>query len=119
MLERVEHLADLATIGNGAVAEKFAQELRAVLENIRDPNTEAKAKRKVVIEFVFSPTEDRERVHTYISARSVMAASKPTGDMLFIGRVAGETVATVLRGGPPGEDPNQGVLPIDRKTGES
>lgn len=107
--ERVEALADLQTIGAGAVAEKFAAELKAVLANIQDPNTQAEAKRKVVLEFVFEPSENREIVITTVTARSVLGATKPTGDVLHLGRLNGEPVATVLHGAP-GENPHQGVL---------
>ena len=109
---RVEQLADLQTIGAGAAAEKFAAELRAVLENIRDPNTEAEAKRKIVMEWVFVPDADREVVGIGISARSVFAATKPTSEVMFIGRQQGETVATVMHGTHGPDDPRQGVLPM-------
>jgi len=111
-MDRVEQVADLQTIGAGAVAEKFAAELAAVLKNIRDPNTEAEAKRKIVLEFVFVPTSDRERVAVGISARSAFAATKPTSDVMFVGRKDGETVGTVMHGPDGPEDPRQGVLPI-------
>lgn len=113
--ERIEQLADINTVGAGAAAEKFAAELKAVLENIRDPNTQADAKRKIVIEWVFEPDQDRELVKTSISARSVFAATKPTSEMMFIGRQAGETVATVMHGANGPEDPRQGVLPIQQE----
>lgn len=112
---RVEQLADLHTLGAGAAAEKFAAELSAVLENIRDPNTQPDAKRKIVMEWHFEPDADREVVQIAITARSVFAATKPTSEVMFIGRQAGATVATVMHGKPGAEDPRQGVLPIDRK----
>jgi hypothetical protein len=117
---RTEQIADLHTVGHGAAAEKFAAELKAVLENIRDPNTEAEAKRKIVLEFTFAPNADREMVAVGISARSVFAATKPTSEIMFVGRQNGETVGTVMHG-PDGQaqDPRQGVLPLpQRKAGE-
>jgi len=111
---RVEQLADINTIGAGAAAEKFAEELKAVLENIRDPNTQPDAKRKIVMEWSFVPSEDRELVKTTITAKSVFAATKPTSELMFVGRQDGETVATVMHGGAQ-EDPRQGVLEIKTK----
>lgn len=109
--ERIEQLVDLQTIGAGAAQEKFAAELEAVLENIRDPNTQADAKRKIILEFVFTPDASREVVQTTITARAAFAATKPTSEVLFIGRKDGVTVATVMHG--PGEpDPRQGILPL-------
>lgn len=107
---RVEQLVSLQTLGAGAVEEKFKAELEAVLDNIRDPNTEAEGKRKIILEFVFTPDAAREVVRTAITARSVFAATKPTSEIMFIGRQNGETVATVVHGTP--EDPRQGVLPL-------
>lgn len=111
-MDRIEQTADLQTIGAGAAAEKFEAELRAVVENIRDPNTEAKGKRKIIIEYVFHPQEDRERVAVAISARSVLPATKASSDLMFVGSKDGKPVATVMHSGGKPEDPRQGVLPI-------
>jgi hypothetical protein len=119
-MDRTEQIADLQTLGAGAAAEKFAAELAAVLENIRDPNTEAEAKRKIVLEFVFVPTSDRERVAVGISARSAFAATKPTSDVMFVGSQQGEPVATVMHDADgQSQDPRQGVLPIDTQRGKA
>lgn len=115
MPEREELLADLTTIGGGAALEKFDHELKKVLNNIRDLNTDPKAKRKIVLEIVFQPDEDRELVRTSVAARCVLASTKPTLANLFVGRAAGETVATVLQGGTPNEDPRQGVIPLEQR----
>jgi hypothetical protein len=112
---RVEQLADINTIGAGAAAEKFAAELQAVLENIRDLNTQPDAKRKIVMEWVFEPDEDRERVLVAITA--VFAATKPSGEVMYVGSKGGETVATVLPRNEDGADPRQGILDI--KTGKA
>lgn len=116
--QRIEQLADLNTIGAGAAAEKFAAELRAVLENIRDPNTDPKARRKIVLEYVFHPEQDREAVLVAITARSVLGSTKPSSDVMYVGRHQGETVGTVMHG-PDGEpvDPRQGVLSL-KKAGD-
>lgn len=111
----IEQFADINTIGNGAAVEKFAIELARVLDNIRDPNTQATAKRKIVMEWVFEPDEDREKVITAISARAVFASTKPSGDVMFVGRQDGSTVATVMHGAAGPQDPRQGVLPIEQK----
>jgi hypothetical protein len=112
----VELLADLNTIGDGAAVEKFEHALQAVLRNIRDPNTTPKAKRKVVIEFVFVPTEDRERAAVLIDARTVLASNRPTMSDVFIGRSKdGAEVATVLHRPSPGTDPRQGVIDFPAK----
>lgn len=115
---RIEQLADLTTIGAGATAEKFQAELRGILDNIRDPNTDPRAKRKIVLEFVFLPAEDREMVMVSITTKSVLGKTKPAGDVMYVGRHEGRTVGTVVHG-PGGEpvDPRQGVLHL-KKAGD-
>jgi hypothetical protein len=112
---RTEEIADLSTLGAGATAEKFAAELRAVLENIRDPNTDPKAKRKISLEFVFHPAEDRETVMVSITTKSTLGKTKPAGDVMYVGKHEGELVGTVVHG-PGGEvlDPRQGVLSLKK-----
>jgi len=115
-VNRVEQLADISTLGAGAAAEKFATALKAVLENVRDPNTEAEARRKVVLTWEFVPEPDRERVKVMISARTALAGTKPVSEVLYIGKLDGQTVGTVVHGVPIPEDPRQGVLSIESKT---
>lgn len=49
----------LSEINNGALQEVFDLEFDKVLRNIRDINTDPKAKRKVTIEMTISPNEKR------------------------------------------------------------
>ena len=49
----------LMTIGGGALAELFENELQGVLKNIRDPNSDVKKSSKVTIEITITPMEDR------------------------------------------------------------
>jgi hypothetical protein len=107
----VEQLADLASIGAGAMFEKFEKELERVIENIRDHNTMPGAKRKVTLEYAFIPSDDRRQVVILLSARSTLAATRPTADTMWIGTQDGKQVATVVHPLQVG-DPAQGVLPL-------
>ena len=49
----------LSEINSGALQEVFDYEFDKVLRNIRDVNTDPKAKRKVTIEMPISPNEKR------------------------------------------------------------
>ena len=49
----------LSEINSGALQEVFDYEFDKVLRNIRDINTDPKAKRKVTIEMTISPNEKR------------------------------------------------------------
>lgn len=113
--DRQEQLADLHSIGAGAALELFGAELGRVLENIRDANTEAEGKRKIVLEFVFKPDANREVVATLISARSTLAATKPVSEVLFVGRKDGNVVGTVVHSVEETRDPRQGILPLPKQ----
>ena len=49
----------LSSLASGAVDQLFALELKKVLENIVDPNTDIKTVRKITIEVLFSPYGDK------------------------------------------------------------
>lgn len=84
---------NLATIANGAALELFERELSQVLDNIVDPNTEAKAKREITIKVRFSPGEDRDIGAVDITAASKLVAANGAATQVFIGRVHGQVVA--------------------------
>lgn len=82
-----EENVTLVSIGNGAAVELFDRELERVLENIVDPNTEAEAVRKIKIEFVFQPGENRDKGAVLIKATSTLASLRPADSFIYIGRV--------------------------------
>jgi len=43
---------DLASLAEGALQERFEQDLQKIAENIQDENTDAKAKRKLTITLI-------------------------------------------------------------------
>lgn len=62
---------NLANLGGGAALEKFEDELSRVVENILDPNTEAKVKREIILKVVINPDIERR-----MGAVTVYASSK-------------------------------------------
>ena len=52
-----------------ALIEKIKIEALKVVENINDPNTEAKKPRKIVAEIVFTPSENRKMVGISFSCK--------------------------------------------------
>lgn len=86
----------LATLAEGAAGELFDRELLAVLRNISDPNTPAKAKRAITFTLVLVPTEDREQVAHLINVSSKLAPVKPTAGTMFLGEVGGRPVAVTF-----------------------
>lgn len=89
-----EQFVSLETLGEGAALEKFSDEMKKVLENVLDPNTKATAKRSVTLTWTIEPDEDRSFAHTSLEVKSKLAPSKPFGVPIYIGRHAGEPVAT-------------------------
>ena len=75
------------TLGNfmgGALEERFAGELSRTLDNIRDPNVPALGKRKITIEFVLDPNEDREVGDIDVSVKSKGNAVKTLQARMYI-----------------------------------
>lgn len=64
----------LQNIGNGVALELFERELKNVLKNIADINTDAKATRKITLEVSITPNETGE-----VGACSVKCTSKLAG----------------------------------------
>ncbi len=84
---------DIQTLGRGAAMELFNDGLNKVLENILDPNTEAKQTRKVTLTVEFKPTEDRDVARAIMSVKCNLASAKGVGTFIFIGREQGRAVA--------------------------
>lgn len=64
---------NISTLANGGVQEKINAELKKVFENIMDPNTSPKDKRKVSIEIVLSPDEQRTTIASSVKVKSSLA----------------------------------------------
>ena len=76
----------LATIGGGAALEKFQDELQKVVENILDPNTEAKTKRSIVIKVDIVPTPERNMGAILVSSTAKLAPTRSYGTRAFFGK---------------------------------
>lgn len=83
----------LATLGKGAAAEMFAEEMKKVLENIADVNTPAKAVREVTLTVRLFPREERDFADIEISSASKLAKFKGFESRVHIGPVGGEVKA--------------------------
>ena len=79
-------LVTLDNLGGGMACELFAIELRRVLEDIDDPNSDPKTKRRITREFIFEPTQDRSFANITIVAKTKLAGFQPQGVGIHIGR---------------------------------
>lgn len=94
---------DLFNICEGHVPEVFAHVLRQVMTNIQDPNTKAAKKRKLKIEFEFSPSEDRSHIEVEFRVVPGLQSIAAMKGSVFISRIDGEAKAYP-------RDPRQDVL---------
>ena len=87
----------LDTIGKGGAQEKFEIELAKVLENIRDPNTEWKGKRKITLTVEFVPKENRAEADLITNVVGTLAPMKPVISTIFFGLQEGQLKAAEIR----------------------
>ncbi|MFX3616104.1 MAG: replication terminator protein [Sporolactobacillus sp.] len=100
MVEKI----NLDALAGGAVAERFNRELQLVLNNIADPNTDAKKKRKLQLTVTFSPDEKRSLAGLSILAKKTLVPAKEIETQLVIGQDStGRVVAKELLSGIPGQ----------------
>ena len=64
---------DLSKLADGAVQERFDIELQKVFDNILDPNTDTKKKRKLQLTLTFETNEDRDITEVTIDAKTTLA----------------------------------------------
>jgi len=85
----------LDTVGGGALIELFERDLQQVLGNIADPNTSAKSMRKITMEIVFKPDEDRKAATITVASKAQLAGTREVTGSVFLGREKGANVAYV------------------------
>ena len=76
--------SSLLQMAKGAIQERVDYEVTRVVDNLLDTNTEAKAKRKVVLTIVMATDDDRRVVKVEASAKSTLAPVTPIGTSLVI-----------------------------------
>ena len=111
----MDNMINLEKFAGGALAEKFNVGLKEVLENIADPNTEAKKKRKLTVELTFNPDEERELSLVDILVKTKLEPTKAVATKILIdkdgqGGIIASEYNNQLRG--------QQYLKVDEDTGE-
>lgn len=71
-----DEVMTLANIGGGAAETKFQAELRRVLENMMDQDTDYKKTRKIIIELSFTPNEARDTALIIVDSKCKLALHK-------------------------------------------
>lgn len=100
----------IATLAQGAAVEAVDHCIGEVVQNIQDPNTDAKKKRKVVLTLVFTPNEHRNMMDIAFEAQSKLVPAAPgTATAMLDTDEHGEIVPLELF---QGQNPNQATLPV-------
>ncbi|AYG01692.1 replication terminator protein [Lactococcus allomyrinae] len=104
---------NLDKLAQGGVQELFDMNVKKILENIQDLNTEPKLKRKMTITIDFIPDETRSMITLGSQVKVGLAPTKGVATVVLTGRNNdGELEANELQSGVPGQ------TYIDMETGE-
>ncbi len=105
----------LDQFADGALHARVNQALKEVLENMTDPNTDFKPKRKVTIDITLQTDENRELSNVSIVAKTKLAPRMAVKSVILIDQdINGEVVASEFRKQIPGQQ----AMVIDHETGE-
>lgn len=83
----------LTTICDGAVPEVFARELKEVLANITDPNTDPERPRGLTIKFLFKPLSDRSGAQVSFTCKPMLQPVEVAKSPVFLSRHTGQLKA--------------------------
>lgn len=100
----MEHF-NMEEFAGGAFTEQVNRELRRVVENIQDPNTEAKAKRRISVAIEFVPNEARNFGTIGVQANSKLAPALGAVTAISMGKniKTGEVDAVEIGSQIPGQ----------------
>lgn len=94
----------------GAIAEITDYEVERVVANIMDPNTAAKAKRKITITLTFAPDDYRQQIGMDAQAKTILAPVQPVRTNLCITKGRdGELLLAEMTPQVPGQVDMDGV----------
>jgi hypothetical protein len=96
-------IIDLNLFADGALAERANIELQKILENIADPNTDAKVKRKLTMTITLAADDKRDVVLTNVVAKSTLAPAKHIEAKLIMdldsnGNITGAELKSGIKG---------------------
>lgn len=117
--------SSLLDMVQGGVKERVGLEFEKIMDNILDPNTEAKKKRTITLKIEFAPDAERKTIGVSYTASSKLIPMNPISTSLYVGTdpQTGEIGAVELTPQIPGQknmmdDSEQlegKVIPITRK----
>jgi hypothetical protein len=129
-VSNTENEIKLDELAGGAVHEKFNREMKRVLANIMDPNTDPEKKRKITITLTIAGDENRMTTNVSVAAKSTLAPARDVSTKLVIGEdPRGNIVGQELKSGIVGQtymddegvlrDDTGGLIDLQQKRNES
>ena len=79
-------IKSILEMNSGAILERANREAAKVQENIEDPNTDWKKKRKIQITLVFEASADRETVQMETEVKTTLAPMMPVTTTVYMVR---------------------------------
>ena len=79
-------IKSILEMNSGAILERANREAAKVQENIEDPNTDWKRKRKIQITLVFEASADRETVQMETEVKTTLAPMMPVTTTVYMVR---------------------------------
>src|SRR5687768_11127103 len=89
-----EEEVTLENLAGGGAAEMFEAAIAQVVENVLDPNTDAKSARKITLEVTIRPTStDRRQSSARVSVKTKLAPANDLTTTLYMGKVGEKYIA--------------------------
>ena len=91
-MDREKMTTSILDMCMGAIKERVDYDAARVVENILDPNTDAKAKRKITLTIEFLPSADRTHITVHTGSKAALAPTAPVETSLgeLLPQVAGQ-----------------------------
>ena len=84
---------DLHNVCGGAAKQLFERAVDELTKNLKDVNTPADEKRKIVLEFSFEPFADRSGAEVQVKCKHSFPGVPAVKGTIFVGQNAGQNVA--------------------------
>ena len=108
-------IRNLDELMDGSLTERFNYELKRVLENVFDPNTDPKKKRAIAFNISIAPNEKRDAAEFKVEVKRTLARPVPNAQTVFLAwdEETGAVTATEITNQTPGQTRMDGttILP--------
>lgn len=104
-------------MAQGAIMEQVNIEVGKIIDNILDPNTDAKKKRQLVLTVDFAPSNDRSAVSVTATAKSKLLPNNAIQTTVYVGAdpSTGEVQAVEMVPQVPGQQSFDGSIQEEPK----